>query len=290
VTLYDRTAEETIVSLTVTRLTPNVGAEITGLSGRQLVDPDVAAEVETMLDQHGVVVIRAANVDAADLVAFSRHLGEVVVAPTGEHELPEIQTITLDPGKTDPVLAAFRRGNFFWHIDGVHDAVPQKSTFLSARQVAEEGGDTEFASTYAAHAALPDDERTRLDGLRVVHSFGAAQGRANPNASNDERARWERVPVREHPLVWTHRDGRRSMLLGVTASHVVGWSTEDSDALLMHLLEWATRPEFVLRHQWRIGDLVMWDNTGMLHRAMPFEPTSRRLLHRTTLVGTEAVA
>ena len=90
--------------------------------------------------------------------------------------------------------------------------------------------------------------------------------------------------------MWTHRDGRRSLLIGVTASHIVGWNVEDSDTLLADLLAWATRPEFVLRHQWRPGDLVMWDNTGMLHRAMPFEPTSRRLLHRTTVVGTEAVA
>jgi alpha-ketoglutarate-dependent taurine dioxygenase len=278
------------VSITATKLTPEVGAEITGLAGHELVDPGVAGDVEAVLDEHGVVVLRGAHVDDEDLVAFSRLLGDLVVAPTGEHELPEIQTITLDPGKTNPVLAAFRRGNFFWHIDGVHDAIPQKATFLSAREVAEEGGDTEFASTYAAYAALPDDERARLDGLRVVHSFAAAQARANRDATAEERAGWERVPAREHPLVWTHRDGRRSLLIGVTASHVVGWDAAESDALLAELLAWATRPEFVLRHQWRAGDLVMWDNTGMLHRAMPFEPTSRRLLHRTTVVGTEAVA
>jgi alpha-ketoglutarate-dependent taurine dioxygenase len=278
------------VPLTATKLKPTVGVEMTGIAGHQLVDTDVAAQVEAALAEHGVVVIRDAHVADDDLVAFSRQLGDLVVAPTGEHELPEIQTITLDPGKTNPALAAFRRGNFFWHIDGVHDAIPQKSTFLSAREVAEEGGDTEFATTYAAYAALPDNERARLAGLRVVHSFAAAQARANPDATEQERASWDRVPAREHPLVWTHGDGRRSLLIGVTASRIVGLDPEESDALLAELLEWATRPEFVLRHQWRQGDLVMWDNTGMLHRAMPFEPTSRRLLHRTTLVGSEAVA
>jgi Taurine catabolism dioxygenase TauD, TfdA family len=194
------------VTLATTKLTPHVGAEITGLSGRQLVDQGVAAEVEAALDHYGVVVIRDADVDDEDLVAFSRQLGDLVIAPTGEHELREIQTITLDPGRTNPVLAGFRRGNFFWHVDGVHDAVPQKSTFLSAREVAEEGGDTEFASTYAAYDALSEDEKARLDGLRVVHSFAAAQARANPLATEAERAVWERVPTREHPLVWTHRD------------------------------------------------------------------------------------
>jgi alpha-ketoglutarate-dependent taurine dioxygenase len=279
-----------MVQLTAMKLAPNVGVEITGLSGSALADPGVAAEVEASLQRHGVVVIRDAHIDDGDLVAFSRRFGELVAAPTGEHERPEIQTITLDPAKTNPFLASVRRGNFFWHIDGVHDAVPQKTTFLSAREVAEAGGDTEFATTYAAYDALPAEEKERLDGLRVVHSFAAAQARANPDATEGERAAWERVPAREHPLVWTHADGRRSMLIGVTASHVTGWDPLDSEALLGDLLARATHPEFVLRHQWRTGDLVIWDNTGMLHRAMPFEPTSRRLLHRTTVVGTEAVA
>lgn len=276
--------------LKVTTLTPTVGVEIGGITGADLAQPAVAADVAAALDRHGVVVIRNAHVDDDQLVACSRQLGDLVVAPTGEHELPEIQTITLDPGRTNPVLAAFRRGNFFWHIDGVHDAVPQKATFLSAREIAEEGGDTEFASTYAAYAALPDDEKKRLEGLRVVHSFATAQGRANPDATDAERRAWERVQPREHPLVWTHADGRRSLVIGVTASHVVGLDADESEQLLGDLLAWSTRPEFVVRHQWRTGDLVVWDNTGMLHRALPFEPTSRRLLHRTTLVGTEAVA
>ena len=103
------------------------------------------------------------------------------------------------------------------------------------------------------------------------------------------RESWKRVSDRIHPLVWKRRDGRRSLLLGATASDVIGWSPEESDALLQRLLDWSTQPEFVIHHEWRKGDLVTWDNTGMLHRAMPFEPTSPRLMHRTTLVGEEAV-
>jgi alpha-ketoglutarate-dependent taurine dioxygenase len=100
------------------------------------------------------------------------------------------------------------------------------------------------------------------------------------------------VPSRVHPLVWTRRDGRRSLLLGATADEVVpgGPSRTRSDegrALLDRLLEWSTRPQFVLRHRWRRGDLVVLDNTGMRHRALPFEPTSPPLMHRTTLVGVE---
>ena len=156
--------------------------------------------------------------------------------------------------------------------------------------VAEEGGDTEFANTYAAYEALPEDEKAELDDVRVVHSFAAAQLHMTPEPSDKERAAWDRVPSKEHPLVWTRRNGRKSLLIGSTADRIVGLSDEESRALLERLLEWSTQPRFVLRHHWHPGDLVIWDNTGLLHRAIPYEQTSPRLMHRTTLVGEEAVA
>jgi alpha-ketoglutarate-dependent taurine dioxygenase len=278
------------MSIVVTPLTPHIGAEIAGVSGDELADRRIADECLSALEQCGVVVYREVHVTDEDLIAFSRLLGEVAVVPTGEHEYPEIQTITLDPSKTNALLASYRQGNFQWHIDGATQDVPQKGTLLTAREVDDAGGDTEFASTYAAYAALPDDEKAELETLRVVHSFAAAQALANPDASEAERASWDKVPTQVHPLVWTHRTGRKSLLLGATAAEVVGWPVEEGRALLDRLLEWSTQPEFVLRHHWSRGDLVIWDNTGMLHRALPFEPTSLRLMHRTTLVGEEAVA
>ena len=278
------------MSVTATPLTPHVGVEIIGMTGSELVDRAVAADCLADLERSGVIVYREADISDADLVAFSRMLGDVAVVPTGEHEHPEIQTITLDPSKTNALLAAYRQGNFLWHIDGATQAVPQKATLLSAREVADAGGDTEFASTYAAYEALPAKDKAEIADVRVVHSFAAAQLLANPHASDQERASWDRVPTRVHPLVWAHRNGRKSLLLGATAAEVVGWPGDQGRALLDRLLEWSTHEQFVLRHRWRRGDLVIWDNTGMLHRALPFEPTSRRLLHRTTLVGDEAIA
>ena len=271
-------------------LTPHVGVEITGLSGAQLVNQSAADDCLAALDRYGVVVYREVDIADADLVAFSTLLGEVVSNHTGEHEHPEIATITLDPTKTDAVLAWYRQGNFLWHIDGATDELPQKATLLTAREVDDAGGDTEFASTYAAYEALTDADKAEIAELRVIHSFAAAQRRAHGDATESEQAGWDRVPTRVHPLVWTRRDGRKSMLLGATAGEVVDRPTEEGAALLDRLLEWSTRPEFVLRHRWRRGDLVIWDNTGMLHRALPFEPTSPRLMHRTTLVGVEPVA
>ena len=278
------------MSVTINAITPTVGLEIIGMTANQLVEPQTAAEAQHALDEHGVVVYREVNISDEQLLAFSRLLGKLVVQPTGEHDYPEIQTITLDPAKTNALLASYRQGNFHWHIDGAIDEYPQKATLLTARAVDPAGGDTEFANTYAAYAALTDDERAQIADLQVVHSFAHAQALANQDATEDQRRSWDRVPARVHPLVWTRSNGRQSLLLGATAAEIVDWPAAKGRALLERLLDWSTQPQFTLRHKWRKGDLVMWDNTGMLHRALPFEPTSVRLLHRTTLVGEEPVA
>ena len=193
------------MSVTVAPIQPAIGVEITGMSPSQLVTRDSADECQRLLDAHGVVVYREVNIDDDELLAFSRMLGTLVVQPTGEHEHPEIQTITLDPTKTNALLASYRQGNFHWHIDGATGEVPQKGTLLTAREVDPAGGDTEFATTYGAYEALPEPQKAEIADLRVVHSFAAAQAKANPDASEQERASWDRVPTRVHPLVWTRQ-------------------------------------------------------------------------------------
>ena len=116
--------------------------------------PTGAEQAQRALDEHGVVVYRELGIDDDELLEFGRMLGTLVVQSTGEHRHPEIQTITLDPAKTNALLASYRQGNFHWHIDGATEDVPQKGTLLTAREVDPAGGDTEFANTYAAYAAL----------------------------------------------------------------------------------------------------------------------------------------
>jgi alpha-ketoglutarate-dependent taurine dioxygenase len=253
------------------------------------VDREVADGCQAAVEKHGVVVYRQANLNDDQLVAFSRMLGEVLAVPRGAikgHR--EIAPVTRDPSKD--AMAAYRQGTFFWHIDGANDLVPNKATLLAARQLSDDEGDTEFANTYAAYDALADAERAELSGIRVVHSFAASQLLVNPDPSPEERAGWRKVPSREHPLVWTRKNGRRSLLIGATAGEVVGRSPAEGRALLDRLLEWSTKPQFVMRHKWHPGDLVVWDNTGILHRALPYRPDSPRLLHRTTIAGEEPIA
>ncbi|MFC7260285.1 TauD/TfdA dioxygenase family protein [Streptomyces lutosisoli] len=176
-----------------------------------------------------------------------------------------------------------------WHIDGTTDGVPTKTTTLTARHVAATGGGTEFASTYAAYENLPEPDRKRYDDLRVVHSLEAAQRLVNPDPGEKLLAAWRTIPTHETPLVWRRRDGRRSLVIGATADHIVGMERAESRALLDELPAWCTQERFRYAHDWRVGDLVMWDNTGMLHRALPYDPSSERTLHRATVAGDEAL-
>jgi alpha-ketoglutarate-dependent taurine dioxygenase len=276
------------MTISTTPLSASIGVEVRGYTSTDFLRTHAADECRRLLFEHGVVVYREAHIADADLVTFSRMLGEVVVAPTGGHpDYPEISPVTMDPSKS--VLAGLRRSTIFWHTDGLTDTVPQKATLLTARDVADDGGDTEFANTYSAFNALPDNEKAELARYRVVHSVAASQLLLTPDPTPEQLAKWNRAPSREHPLVWTRRDGRKSLLIGATAGEIVGLNRPDGRAVLDHILAWATQPRFVLRHRWKVGDLVVWDNTGMLHRATPYEPTSRRLMHRTTLVGDEPI-
>ena len=277
------------MAVTTSTITPTFGLEISGVTPDDLAGPEVARQTLRALERHGVLVYREVNITDEDLLALSRRLGTLVVQPTGEHHYPEIQTITMDPTKTNAIMASYRQGNFHWHLDGAMDEIPQKATLLMAKAVDPAGGDTEFANTYAAYATLSESERAEIANLRVVHSFAHAQSLANPEPTDKERAAWDRIPTRVHPLVWKRRDGRTSLLVGATASKVVGWPAQRGREVLDLLLNWCTQPQFTLRQKWRTGDLVIWDNTGMLHRALPFAPTSVRLLYRATLVGEEAI-
>ena len=276
------------VSITTAPIKPEIGVEVTGLSGSAFVDPDVAKACEAALDAHGVVVYRDAHIDDDDLIAFSHMLGPVHIWPNNDEQKRELGIVSLDP--TVAKNASVQRGTFNWHIDGTMADYPHRITLLSCIAPANDGtGDTEFANTYAAYDALPDDDKAEIDELQVHYSYLNRTHLDHPHVTEETIAAYEKYPPRDRPRVWKHRTGRKSMLLGSTASEVNGWPTERGRTLLDRLLEWSTLPRFTHRHHWELGDLVVWDNTGVLHRAHPYEPESGRLLHRTTIDGDETV-
>jgi len=277
--------------LTISKLGESVGAEVTGLDPVHLGCDDPAGEaILDALEHSGVLVFRGLWIEPEAQVAFCRRLGEVDHSSDGHHPVLGIYPITLDKSKNSS--ADYLRATFDWHIDGctpVNDEYPQKATVLSAVQVAEWGGETEFANSYAAYDTLSDEEKDRFGVLRVVHSLEASQRRITPDPTPEQVARWRSRPTHEHPLVWTHRTGRKSLVLGASADCVVGMDLDEGRALLAELLERATVPENVYSHMWSVGDTVIWDNRGVLHRAAPYDPTSSRELLRTTVLGDEPI-
>ncbi len=273
-------------AIAATKLSPTVGAQVVGVDGDQLLaDPALPAWTLEALEAHGALVFSDLHIDDATQVAFSRRLGQVETFGSGAH--PEIFRVTLDPTKNP--AAAYLRGTFDWHIDGCTDDVPIMATLLSAHAVADSGGETEFASTYTAYDHLSEDEKQHYLSLRVVHTIEASQRMVNDQPSAEELALWRARPAKEHPLVWTHQSGRRSLVLGATADYVVGMELDEGRALLAELLARSTTADRVYRHQWSVGDMVIWDNRGVLHRACRYDPTSPRDMHRTTLHGDEAI-
>jgi len=278
------------MTIAMNRLNSTIGAEVTGVDANALVKDDgLASEVLSAVGVYGVLVFRDFDLRPEIQVELCSKWGDVDYTP-GHHPAPGIYRVTLDVTKN--AAADYLHGTFHWHIDGCNgqgDECPQMATMLTAVAVASQGGDTEFASTYAAYEDLSEEERQQVAGLRVVHSLEASQRKAHADPTADEVARWRARPTSEHPLVWTHRDGRRSLVIGASADHVVGMDVEEGRNLLADLLDRSTTSDRVYQHQWSVGDTVIWDNRGVLHRAGHYDPTSRREMLRTTILGDEPI-
>ncbi len=278
------------MTISLQRLTETIGAEVIGADAAALLEDDeLASEVLDAVGVHGVLVFRDFDLEPAMQVELCAKWGEVDDAP-GHHPVPGIYRVTLDASKN--AAADYLLGTFHWHIDGCNgqgDECPQMATMLTAVAVVAKGGETEFASTYTAYEDLSAEERERVAGLRVVHSLEASQRKAHPDPTAEEITRWRARPTSEHPLVWTHRDGRRSLVLGASADYVVGMDVDEGRKLLTELLDRSTTSDRVYRHQWSVGDTVLWDNRGVLHRAGHYAPTSPREMLRTTILGDEPI-
>ena len=269
----------TSAQLDVVDLTPGIGSEIrtdidTLLSGGE------AERIRAILEQRGVVFFRGLEISDEHQVAIAKTLGNIV-KNEGEDG---IYKISLD--KNVNQRAEYLKGSLFWHFDGSLQPYPNLATLLRAMKLSETGGDTEFCNTYAAYD-LPEADKELIADLRVVHSAERSQYYVTPEMSYEEITFWQKSPTKACPMVWTHQSGRKSLLLGATADYVIGLPVEESRALLARLRDWATQPQYVYRHQWQLGDLLIWDNTGTMHRALPYAVDSGRLMHRTILAGEE---
>ena len=286
-----------------------VGAEIRGVDLSQALDDEVFAQIEQAFERHGVLFFRDQQLSPEQLVRFSRRFGELEPSVLKQYLLPGHPDIVvlsnvIEYGKGIGLADA---GNH-WHSDSSYTAMPARASLLYGREIPSENGeplgDTLFVCTAGVYETLPNDMRRRLDGLRAIH--GLRDRWAGKKAGSEERpiGRGEpakapltpeqlRIPPVVHPVVRTHpTTGRKCIYVneGLTRGFV-GLDDEEGEALLNELCLLLTRPERIYRHRWQVGDLVIWDNCSTQHHAT-FNyrwPEHRRLMHRTTIVGTVPV-
>ena len=281
-------------AIQIEAIKPAIGG-IVHVAKADLSNDDVVSALREALDSRGVLVFPRIDLTNVEQLALTDRIGKrlnyVSKAPgsgaTGEED---VYTITLD--KKINNQPEYVLGTFFWHIDGVTIDQPlPKATLLTARKLSPAGGQTEFASTYAAYDALPESDKKAYDQLMVVHKMEASMRPVFDQLAEDDLARWRGMStVMTHPLVWRHSSGRKSLVIGSHADSIVGMPIPHGRSLLVRLQEWAAQPDFSYRHQWQPGDLVIWDNCGCMHRVVPYDENSGRKMHRTTIMGEERVA
>jgi taurine dioxygenase len=286
------------MTLSIRNLDAALGAEISGID---LSAPSAASEIATIEEvwrERLVVVFHGQTLTDPQLIAFSRNFGALDPPgpnPYGEpfiKQHPELNVISnvVENGKP---IGNLGDGEAVWHADMTYVEVPPKAAMLHALEVPppEAGGNTYFANMFAAYASLPADLKQAADGRIAVHD-------ASTNSAGMLRKGYQEVTdVRQtvgarHPLVRVEpKTGRKALFLGRRPNaYVVGLDVPESEALLDALWAHATQPRFVMCHKWKVGDLLMWNNLSVLHRRDPFDPKTRRVMHRSQIKGEERIS
>ncbi|MFO1056026.1 MAG: TauD/TfdA family dioxygenase [Dongiaceae bacterium] len=305
------------MTLSVRPLSDRLGAEILGLDAGAPPDAEARAGVLAALHRHGVVALRGQDLSPQQFVAFCRGLGELEPFFIGAYSLPECPEIyVLSNVRRDGTPIGRDGAGTHWHSDHTFHRAPASVTLLYAAAVPRQGGDTLFVDMARAYDELPEPTRARLAGLRAIHHYRKqeylytaerdlppeqrariaalqAQRRAEEAAAapSPSAKRSDSLPDQLHPLVRTHPvTGRKALYLNEAMTvGIEGMPEAEAQALLAALCAGATQPDRVFRYRWRQGDLVAWDNAGVMHAATYTDPAEPRTLWRLTLRGTEPV-
>ncbi len=276
-------------------LHPLFGAELTGVALSRPLSQEAFAEIEAAFNRYAVLVFPEQPLTDEQQIAFSERFGPLEVNPNyagpdekrrvSRREISDISNLDHEGHilSLEDRKRLFNLGNQLWHTDSSFKRVPAKCSLLSAREIPPTGGETEFADLRAAYDALPEARKTEIAGLVAEHSIFHSRSKIGFADFNDtiftELPPVPQVLVRRHP-----GSGRRTLYLASHASHIVGWPREAGQKLIEELIAFATQPQFVFRHHWRVGDLVIWDDRCTMHRGRPYdEARYRRVLHRTTV-------
>ena len=274
--------------VTITPLGFALGAQITGIDLRQPLDDFARKEIIDAWHKHLVLIFPQQDLDSAQQIAFSRNFGELEQNDFQPHyrdaAQPEILLVTnrMTNGKPSETRNTGRN----WHTDLSYTTRPAKASLLLCKEKPPVGGDTMFANMYLAYETLSARMRAFIETLEAVHDVALIKGieKRDPVKVDDMK---RRNPPVVHPVVKTHPEtGKKALFLGQRIRGFVGFTDEESAPILKFLNDHATSAEFVYRHRWSVGDLVMWDNRCMLHMALPdFDQTKIRHMTRTSILG-----
>lgn len=286
------------MALTFRKLHPHFTAEVSPVDLRRVYDPETLAAIRGGMDEYAILVFRDQPFTDGEQLDFAQRLDGVLHTKLGISALQKNRLgnealgdiSNLDENgeimKSDNRRRMYGLGNRLWHTDASFQDPAGRYSMLSAKVVPPVDADTEYADMRAAYDALPEEEKARLEGLRVHHSIAYSRQTLGFEFSESEQ---DALKGAIHPLVRTiPRSKRRSLYVASHASRIIDWPVPEGRLLLRDLIEHATRPEFVYRHQWRVGDLVIWDNRATMHRARAFDDAKhRRELRRVTTLDVE---
>ncbi len=274
----------------VVPLTPNIGAEIRGVDLRDDLDAGTVAAIRSAWLDHAVVLFRDQHLDKDDQIRFTAQFGEIGVRArpkkfrtSGHDDMPDGMMLISNVRENGEPIGALPDGEMMFHHDMLHADIPHAATLLYAVEIPSVGGNTLFASGYAAYDTLPENVRAPLEGQKAFHhyNYGSVQkgdGKGTPAYSDSV-----------HPVFRTHSEtGRKAIYVNrLMTEGIVDMPADRSSALLERLFDHSERTEFVYEHTWRLGDLLMWDNRCSMHARTDFPAGERRLLWRTTIASDE---
>jgi alpha-ketoglutarate-dependent taurine dioxygenase len=286
--------QETRMQLSVTKSGAACGAEIAFDLARDIDDARFR-EIERAFHDNIVVVFRGQHLSNERHIEFSRRFGELEIHIVKKYLLPGFPEILLISNIRDEhgENIGLADAGFTWHSDTSYRRRPSRCSLLYAKEVPRRDGrplgDTVFANTIAAYEALPESMKRHLAGLKAIHRYAARRRVADSPRPKLTQAQLEETPDIAHPIVRTHPyTGRKSLY--VTAGECVGiegMPEDEAVELIAELDAHCVGPEFLYRHKWQVGDLLMWDNTSAMHLAIcDYALPERRLMHRTTVIGT----
>jgi taurine dioxygenase len=284
------------MNIQIRPLSDVLGAEVIGADLARFDDDEQYACIHQALLDYGVLAIRNQHITPEQHIAFSRRFGELEIHVLDQFLLPDHPEILRISNKTvnGEAIGLQDAGNE-WHTDLSYQTYPALGSLLYALEIPPRGGDTLFASLYAAYDALTDAMKARLEGLRATHSYTPYHERSQHKASGQTRSdltdvQKAQVPEISHPLVRTHPEtGRKALYLSPGLTLGIEGLNEAGQALLKMLNEHATQPAFTYRHRWKLHDVLFWDNRCTIHLATGYDPQYTRHMHRTTIKGDRPV-